>query len=148
MAGLATFFISAVAHEVLVGVPTHCVEGWAFLGMMSQVPMIAMTEFVHHLETAYLQRDYEHRLRQAKLQQQEEMDQETHHQHEETVPSPESHLPPVKPGIRRRRGTIGNYMFWISFCILGQPLSVLLYYRAWYLRQQQQLSGTGTGKWF
>jgi diacylglycerol O-acyltransferase-1 len=27
--------------------------------------------------------------------------------------------------------SIGNYIFWVTFCILGQPACVLLYYRAW-----------------
>ena len=31
------FFISAVFHELLVGVPLHMVKCWAFLGIMSQV---------------------------------------------------------------------------------------------------------------
>jgi hypothetical protein len=46
LAGALAFFISAVAHEVLVGIPTHTVEGWAFGGMMLQLPMIALTEVV------------------------------------------------------------------------------------------------------
>lgn len=28
---------------------------------------------------------------------------------------------------------LGNYIFWVVFCIVGQPACVLLYYRAWYL---------------
>lgn len=31
--------------------------------------------------------------------------------------------------------SVGNYVFWISFCIFGQPICVLLYYRAWVLKQ-------------
>jgi hypothetical protein len=31
-------------------------------------------------------------------------------------------------------GNIGNYLFWISFCIVGQPIAVLMYYRAWFMR--------------
>jgi len=27
--------------------------------------------------------------------------------------------------------SFGNYFFWCSFCIVGQPMCVLLYYRAW-----------------
>lgn len=26
---------------------------------------------------------------------------------------------------------IGNAIFWMSFCILGQPLSIMLYYHDW-----------------
>ncbi|QUC19272.1 uncharacterized protein UV8b_03513 [Ustilaginoidea virens] len=37
------FFVSAVLHEVLVGVPTHNIIGVAFLGMFLQLPLIAIT---------------------------------------------------------------------------------------------------------
>lgn len=26
---------------------------------------------------------------------------------------------------------IGNIIFWISFCFLGQPLSIMLYFHDW-----------------
>lgn len=26
---------------------------------------------------------------------------------------------------------LGNFIFWISFCIVGQPLAALLYFFAW-----------------
>lgn len=35
--GLVVFFVSAVFHEVLVGVPMHMVRLWAFWGLMAQV---------------------------------------------------------------------------------------------------------------
>lgn len=31
------FFVSAVGHEVVVGVPLHMLRGWAFWGIMLQV---------------------------------------------------------------------------------------------------------------
>lgn len=40
---LIVFFISAVLHEVLVGVPTHAITGFAFWGMFGQIPLIALT---------------------------------------------------------------------------------------------------------
>ncbi|KAG9257250.1 MBOAT, membrane-bound O-acyltransferase family-domain-containing protein [Emericellopsis atlantica] len=42
-ASLSVFFMSAVLHEILVGVPTHNVIGVAFLGMFLQLPLIALT---------------------------------------------------------------------------------------------------------
>lgn len=39
IANTAAFFISAIGHEVVVGVPTHIFQGWAFLGMISQIPL-------------------------------------------------------------------------------------------------------------
>ncbi|KAF4511403.1 hypothetical protein G6O67_003207 [Ophiocordyceps sinensis] len=43
VASLVVFFISAVLHEILVGLPTHNVIGVAFLGMFLQLPLIAIT---------------------------------------------------------------------------------------------------------
>ncbi|KAL0473573.1 diacylglycerol O-acyltransferase [Neurospora intermedia] len=43
-ASLAVFFLSAVLHELLVGVPTHNLIGVAFLGMFLQLPLIQFTK--------------------------------------------------------------------------------------------------------
>ncbi|KAK0389130.1 hypothetical protein NLU13_2705 [Sarocladium strictum] len=43
MASFSVFFMSAVLHEILVGVPTHNIIGVAFLGMFLQLPLIALT---------------------------------------------------------------------------------------------------------
>ncbi|KAJ3150049.1 hypothetical protein HDU86_006773 [Geranomyces michiganensis] len=40
LAAVAVFTVSAVLHELLIGVPTHCLNGWAFGGMMMQMPLI------------------------------------------------------------------------------------------------------------
>jgi len=80
------FFISAVFHEWLVSVPCHTTKVWAFLGMLGQVPLIALTNFLHKMN---------------------------------------------------RGSQVGNFIFWISFCIVGQPLCILLYF--------MELAG-GTGK--
>ncbi|KAI1755441.1 diacylglycerol O-acyltransferase [Xylaria castorea] len=42
-ASLIVFFISAVLHELLVGVPTKNILGVAFLGMLIQIPLIWVT---------------------------------------------------------------------------------------------------------
>ncbi|KAG6270736.1 hypothetical protein E4U49_005168 [Claviceps purpurea] len=42
-ASCTVFFVSAVLHEVLVGVPTHNIIGVAFVGMFLQLPLIALT---------------------------------------------------------------------------------------------------------
>lgn len=31
----------------------------------------------------------------------------------------------------RPNSAVGNFFFWLCFCILGQPMIILLYYRAW-----------------
>lgn len=43
---LATFVIftfSAIMHEILIGLPTHLIYGYAFAGMFFQIPLIALT---------------------------------------------------------------------------------------------------------
>lgn len=76
-AGFAVFFISAVFHEVLVGVPLHMVRLWAFWGLMAQVPLMIVTEWLKN---------------------------------------------------KLKNDRIGNIVFWISFCFVGQPLAMTLYY--------------------
>lgn len=46
IAGIVVFFVSAVLHEVLVGVPLHMIRGWAFWGLMLQIPLIWLTEML------------------------------------------------------------------------------------------------------
>ncbi|EGY14954.1 diacylglycerol O-acyltransferase [Verticillium dahliae VdLs.17] len=53
VASVAVFFLSAVLHEVLVGVPTHNIIGLgvAFLGMLLQLPLIAITTPLEKMKT-------------------------------------------------------------------------------------------------
>ena len=76
VAMFVVFFISAVFHEWLVSVPCHTTKVWAFLGMLGQIPLIALTNFVHRVN---------------------------------------------------RGSQVGNFIFWLTFCIVGQPLCILLY---------------------
>jgi diacylglycerol O-acyltransferase-1 len=82
VAQIIVFFISGVLHELLVGVPTHNVIGVAFVGMMFQIPLIALTDVIQKIR-----------------------------------------------GIDGK--TAGNMIFWVSFCLVGQPLGALLYFFAW-----------------
>eukprot|EP00850_Spirogloea_muscicola_P020834 SM000228S07374 [mRNA] locus=s228:34353:38324:- [translate_table: standard] len=77
LAMLIVFLLSAIFHEVVVGIPCHMVRFWAFLGIAFQVPLIVLTNSL-----------YEH------------------------------------------FGTpmVGNMLFWFFFCIVGQPMCLLLYY--------------------
>ncbi len=36
-------------HEVLIGIPTHNLGGYAFAGMMGQIPLILVTQSLHHM---------------------------------------------------------------------------------------------------
>lgn len=87
---LVVFFVSAVFHELVLGVPLHLVRLWAFLGIMLQVPLVLITEHIHK---------------------------------------------------RLKRDEAGNIVFWLTFCVVGQPLSVLLYYHDYLyeVRQERRL---------
>ncbi|KAJ1641720.1 hypothetical protein IWQ61_010745, partial [Dispira simplex] len=78
---ILTFFLSALLHEILFGIPTHTIRGHAFWGIMFQVPLILFTERL----AKYTSKD----------------------------------------------SSVGNIFFWISFCILGQPLLVVRYFYDW-----------------
>ncbi|KAI9885519.1 MAG: hypothetical protein M1823_002701 [Watsoniomyces obsoletus] len=82
MASAMVFLVSAILHEMLVGLPTHNVIGVAFAGMMLQLPLSSLTA---PLETMR--------------------------------------------GVNGK--VIGNVLFWVSFCLVGQPLAILLYFFAW-----------------
>ncbi|KAK1313704.1 Diacylglycerol O-acyltransferase 1 [Acorus calamus] len=77
VAVMIAFLISAVFHELCIGIPCHIFKLWAFLGIMFQVPLVILTN--------YLQNKFKNAM-------------------------------------------VGNMIFWSCFCILGQPMSVLLYY--------------------
>lgn len=51
-ASVMVFFVSALLHELLVGIPTHNIIGVAFFGMFLQLPLIAMTAPLEKMHTA------------------------------------------------------------------------------------------------
>lgn len=86
---LASFFVSAIFHEVLIAVPLHRIKGYAFFGMLAQVPMVIVTEWLKR---------------------------------------------------KLKKPFVGNVIFWISFCIIGQPLCMIMYYHDYvhfHMSQQQ-----------
>ncbi|KAI7826497.1 putative diacylglycerol O-acyltransferase [Gamsiella multidivaricata] len=42
-ASLIIFTLSAIMHEIVIGLPTHMIYGYAFGGMLFQIPLIALT---------------------------------------------------------------------------------------------------------
>ncbi|KAF5003526.1 hypothetical protein FDECE_9913 [Fusarium decemcellulare] len=52
-ASFSVFFLSAVLHEILVGVPTHNIIGVAFLGMFLQLPLIAITKPLENMKLGH-----------------------------------------------------------------------------------------------
>eukprot|EP00241_Pyramimonas_parkeae_P003563 CAMPEP_0114255748 /NCGR_PEP_ID=MMETSP0058-20121206/17740_1 /TAXON_ID=36894 /ORGANISM="Pyramimonas parkeae, CCMP726" /LENGTH=642 /DNA_ID=CAMNT_0001370179 /DNA_START=41 /DNA_END=1969 /DNA_ORIENTATION=+ len=83
------FFLSAVFHELAIGVPMRLMRGWAFFGILSQIPLIQVSQMMN----TYLKNE------QA-----------------------------------------GNFLFWFTFCILGQPMGLMLYMHDY--SAQQQAEGT------
>ncbi|KAI4377800.1 hypothetical protein MLD38_015375 [Melastoma candidum] len=71
------FLISAVFHELCIAVPCHMFKMWAFMGIMLQVPLVVLTNYLHK---------------------------------------------------KFSNTMVGNMVFWLFFCILGQPMCILLYY--------------------
>ncbi|KAI5864499.1 MBOAT, membrane-bound O-acyltransferase family-domain-containing protein [Durotheca rogersii] len=49
-ASVAVFFVSAVLHELLVGIPTKNVIGVAFMGMIIQIPLIWITRVFERMK--------------------------------------------------------------------------------------------------
>lgn len=74
---IISFIISGIFHELCIGIPCHLFRCWAFLGIMFQVPLMVLTNYLHN---------------------------------------------------RFQSTMAGNIIFWVFFCIVGQPISVLLYY--------------------
>jgi hypothetical protein len=210
VAGLSAFFVSAIGHEVLVGIPVKVFEGWAFWAMMLQVPLIWLTESIKNLETTWLASAWssvtsdtttspmasssssqapvsavsERRRPFSPSAESTVSDNSTtvgdtlnpptlaisstssvngdsdvggpaglsaltplsadgkkhHHHHHHRHHHHHHHSRSAELEGRSRSGILGNYIFWLSFCILGQPVGVLLYYRAWFLRQHPELA--------
>lgn len=82
---LLVFFVSAVMHEVMMGVPLRMVRFWAFSGMLLQVPLVVITE---NLKT------------------------------------------------KVKSDTWGNYIFWTTFCMFGQPVALLSYWHDYVFAQR------------
>ncbi|KAI3780828.1 hypothetical protein L2E82_10820 [Cichorium intybus] len=43
---LVAFFMSAVFHELCIAVPCHIFKFWAFIGIMFQVPLVILTNYL------------------------------------------------------------------------------------------------------
>ncbi|KXS18204.1 hypothetical protein M427DRAFT_54029 [Gonapodya prolifera JEL478] len=103
-AQLVVFGVSAILHEVVVGIPTHLLYGWAFFAMAGQIPLIWFTQSLQNL-----------RVRWGRIARR----------------ASKVGVPTLgRPGAEIV-DTFGNMIFWVSFCIVGQPLAIMLYYREW-----------------
>ncbi|KAK5664098.1 hypothetical protein OQA88_313 [Cercophora sp. LCS_1] len=52
-ASLTVFLISAILHELFVGIPTHNIIGVAFLGMFLQLPLIQLTQPLEKMKSPH-----------------------------------------------------------------------------------------------
>ncbi|KAJ4782181.1 O-acyltransferase [Rhynchospora pubera] len=43
---LISFLVSALFHEIVVGVPCHIFKFWAFIGIMFQIPLVFLTKYL------------------------------------------------------------------------------------------------------
>lgn len=48
---MSVFTFSAIVHEVIFGIPTHNLTGIAFLGMLGQIPLIIMTNYLNRFKS-------------------------------------------------------------------------------------------------
>jgi diacylglycerol O-acyltransferase 1 len=60
VAVICVFTVSALLHEVLVGIPTHNMVGFAFAGMMAQIPLILMTNVVNKVRSNFFDEGLDH----------------------------------------------------------------------------------------
>uniref|UniRef100_A0A0D6R6S9 O-acyltransferase n=1 Tax=Araucaria cunninghamii TaxID=56994 RepID=A0A0D6R6S9_ARACU len=42
------FLVSAVFHELCIGVPCHMLRAWAFMGIMVQIPLVVLTNYLQN----------------------------------------------------------------------------------------------------
>ncbi|KAK5174648.1 uncharacterized protein LTR77_001730 [Saxophila tyrrhenica] len=89
VAQILTFLFSGILHELLIGVPTHNILGFAFFGMVGQLPLIFLTDV----------------FKQAK---------------------------------GHNAKLVGNLIFWLSFCVFGQPIAAIAYFFAWHAKYGMQ----------
>ncbi|KAG1367645.1 diacylglycerol O-acyltransferase 1-2 [Cocos nucifera] len=48
VAMVISFFISAIFHELCIGIPCHIFKLWAFMGIMFQVPLVILTKYLQN----------------------------------------------------------------------------------------------------
>ena len=89
LAQVITFLFSGILHELLIGVPTHNILGFAFFGMVGQLPLIFLTD-------------------------------------------------PFKNWKGQNAKLVGNLIFWLFFCVFGQPIAAMAYFFAWQAKYGSQ----------
>jgi hypothetical protein len=150
-AGLMVFFVSAVFHEVLVGVPLHMLRLWSFWGLMAQVRGVGKLWVGSRvvgwvwasgwwLRTKLLVAFSWACSGRACTACWEALQKfllvfQPPHPSTPPRPTPPTTLPQVPLMIatewlkaRFRSDRVGNIIFWVSFCFVGQPLAMILYY--------------------
>lgn len=122
------FIFSGFLHELLVGVPTHNILGVAFVGMVVQLPLIWVTSTYHRSPNCLfhaLMRFVAHVLRVIVMSYSSTLTSRVE------VLTPKPSIVPLEKMQGSNGRLIGNCIFWVSFCLVGQPLAALLYFFAW-----------------
>lgn len=107
LAGFTVFFISALFHELLVAIPTKNIGGWGFNGMMGQIPLILFTHWLMGLRKKVM--NWLSTLSGGDADERER----------------------VRSNVGGMFDTVGNLVFWISFCVVGQPVAIMMCYTEW-----------------
>jgi hypothetical protein len=133
------FFVSAVAHEVAVGIPLHMLRGWAFWGIMFQVRVCVggggsdgagKLDATQSPGLSSCLRQLSHAPMLPRVATTTPLPSTNNtktlntHIHKHQVP-----LIYITEALKKRlkSDTWGNYCFWLTFCMIGQPVSLLMY---------------------
>ena len=141
VASLVVFSLSAIMHEVLVSVPFHIIRPWSFLGMICQVPLvrlkpqICLTLTAHRLSS--LSSNFLGWIDKIHLS---NLSRLIHGQCKCCCAKPVANLVAEMPYHISHNC---QFIFWISFCLVGQPMAVLLY-TIDYQYQKRVLEGSDT----
>lgn len=143
---ILVFLVSAIGHEVVVGVPLHMLRGWAFWGIMLQVRggclggrgrggrNSTLHSTAQHANSPQRTQRHATCCTARKAQWCARADtaaachaRATHsHLHLLLLQVPLISLT-EKLRQRLKSDTWGNYAFWLTFCIIGQPVCLLMY---------------------
>ncbi|XWS17429.1 hypothetical protein CRYUN_Cryun33cG0066700 [Craigia yunnanensis] len=126
------FLVSAAFHELCIAVPCHIFKLWAFIGIMFQVPLVLVTNYLQNKFRSSMWAIMS--IAKAKIPYGGRKEWENNNYNSfcyficiargyEVKGTLSMDYRLAYPAL-----VVGNMIFWIIFCILGQPMCVLLYY--------------------
>lgn len=139
---LLIFSLSGILHELLVAVPIKHIGGWGFGGMMAQLPLIFLTNQLLVLRKIVRSNIYK-RYEKAPVPARPSPTTaataagEASREELEFVKGNTAILPHndvAESEVNKMAAffdTVGNLVFWVSFCIVGQPVGIMMCYWEW-----------------